>query len=184
MNYSDDKERRAVEQAVGHFILDLGMIENTMIQALAVLTGVPQTQAHFLLNKTAGGAKIQLLKEAAKAKGIDLKASGLNKALGAIHDIMSFRNRLTHDAIALHGPTQKWMLGQGSPDGDTVLGEARIPLEPEDLRAQSKLAWSAIKVIGDEILIKLGDFTYVTTHPDSPRAIPPFEYSLSYEPRK
>jgi hypothetical protein len=40
-----DRQRQTVEQAVGHFILDLGMIEATMIQALAVLTSVPLTQA-------------------------------------------------------------------------------------------------------------------------------------------
>jgi hypothetical protein len=90
---------------------------------LAVLTSVPLTQAHFLLNKTAGGAKADLLKEAAIAKGTDIKATGLQNALGTIHNILSFRNQLVHDAIGFHSNTQKWVRGKGTPDGDNVFGK-------------------------------------------------------------
>jgi hypothetical protein len=156
---SDDFQRQQVEQAIGHFILDLGMIESTMIQALAVLTSIPVTQAHFLLNKTAGGAKADLLKEAATAKGIDIKATGLKDALGTIHSIMNFRNQLVHDAIAFHGNTQRWVRGKGTPSGDGVFG-TKVEIDPTEIHAISKKAWAAIKVIGIEILQKHGGFIY------------------------
>jgi len=154
-----DPHRQKVEQAVGHFILDLGMIETTMIQALAVLTSVPLTQAHFLLNKTAGGAKADLLKEAAKAKGIDLKTTGLKDALGTIQNIMQFRNRIVHDAIGFHSNSQKWVQGKGTPTGDKVFGEVS-EIDPEELHEMTQRAWAAIKVIGQEILVKYGGFKY------------------------
>ena len=183
MTETEKQERRALEEAIGHFILDLGMIENTMIQALATLTGVAQPQAHFLLNKTAGGAKASLLKSAAEAKGIKLKGTALNKAFGTIHDIMSFRNRLTHDAIAFHSPSQKWMLGQGAATGDLIMGASRLPLDPTYLSMQSKEAWAAIKTIGDAILIPFGGYKYVAT-PATSTALPPFEYVLTYDLKK
>jgi hypothetical protein len=60
-----------------------------------------------------------------------------------------------HDAIGFHKTSQKWMLGQGSPDGDTVFGK-RLALEADDLNTKSRDAWAAIKVIGTEILAKHG----------------------------
>jgi hypothetical protein len=159
MNKPVDPDRQIIEQAIGHFILDLGMIENTMIQALAVLTGVPQAQAHFLLNKTAGGAKAALLKEAAIAKGIDLKATGLKAAFGTIHEIMDFRNHIVHDAIGFHGNTQKSVRGKGTPTGDKVFGN-KSHIDPAEIYRMGEAAWVAIKVIGIEILEKYGDFTY------------------------
>jgi hypothetical protein len=74
-------ERRLAE-AIGTFILDLGMIETSMVHALSVLISIPQAQAHFLLNKTAGGAKAALLKDAATAKASTLRPrdSGLLSA--------------------------------------------------------------------------------------------------------
>jgi hypothetical protein len=154
-----DPQRQIIEQAVGHFILDLGMIEAAMIQALAILTSVPQTQAHFLLNKTAGGAKADLLRDAAVAKGIDIKATGLKDALGKIHKIMTFRNQLVHDAIGFHANTQKWVLGKGTPDGDKAFGN-KIEIDPAELDKMSETAWAAIEVIGIEILKKYGGFIF------------------------
>lgn len=130
-----------------------------MIQALAVLTSVPLTHAHFLLNKTAGGAKADLLKEAAIAKGIDLKATDLRDALGTIHNIMNFRNQLVHDAIGFYSDTQRWVRGKGTPDGDKVFGK-KFEIDPTELYGLSEKAWAAIKVIGVEILQKHGGFTY------------------------
>ncbi|OPY98949.1 hypothetical protein A5906_30810 [Bradyrhizobium sacchari] len=135
------------------------MIEATMIQALAVLTSVPSNQAHFLLNKTAGGAKAALLKEAAIAKGIDIKATGLGDALGTIHKIMDFRNQLVHDAVGFHSNTQTWVHGKGTPDGDKVFGK-KIEIDPARIYELSEQAWEAIRVIGVEILQKHGEFTY------------------------
>jgi hypothetical protein len=156
----NDPKRQILEQTIGRFILDLGMIENTMIQALAILTNVPQSQAHFLLNKTAGGQKAALLKEAAVAKGIDLKASGLKEAIGTIHEIMDFRNHLVHDAIAFHGNTETWVMGRGTPTGDSVFG-VREEIDAQKLDEKSKSAWSAIRVVGFEILVKHGGFTHI-----------------------
>lgn len=154
-----DTQRQQLEQVIGHFILDLGMIEGTMIQALAVLASVPTNQAHFLLNKTAGGAKADLLKDAAIAKGIDIKATGLKEALGAIHSIMNFRNQLVHDAIGFHENTQRWVRGKGTPTGDKVFG-AKAEIDPDEIHEMSEKAWAAIKVIGIEILQKHGGFVY------------------------
>lgn len=130
-----------------------------MIQALAVLTSTPVTQAHFLLNKTAGGAKADLLKDAAIAKGIDIKATGLKDALGTIHKIMSFRNQLVHDAIGFHSNTQKWVRGKGTPDGDKQFGKIS-EIDPAELYEMSEKAWVAIRLVGMEILQKHGNFIY------------------------
>lgn len=154
-----DAQRQEVEQAIGHFILDLGMIEATMIQALAALTGVPPTQAHFLLNKTGGGQKADLLKDAALARGIDLKSTGLKGALGTIQDIMNFRNRLVHDPIGFHWKSQRWVRGQGTPDGDKVFGKT-AEINSKEIYDMGKKAWEAIKIIGFEILEKHGGFIY------------------------
>jgi hypothetical protein len=159
-----DPQRQLIEQAIGHFILDLGMIEGTMIQALAVLTGVPLTQAHFLLNKTAGGAKAALLEQAAIARGLDIKASGLKSALGTIHKILDFRNSLVHDAIGFHSNTQKWVRGKGTPTGDKVFG-TKSDIDPAEIYKMGETAWAAIKVIGDQILVKHGGFTYSDSVP-------------------
>jgi hypothetical protein len=154
-------EKQMLAEAIGTFILDLGMIENCMVQALAVLVNVPQGQAHFLLNKTAGGAKAALLKDAVTAKGIDLKVTGLGVAIGTIQEIMNFRNRLVHDAIGFHKNSQRWVLGQGLSEGDAVFGK-RLPLGADDLRSKSRDAWTAIEVIGTEILVKHGGWTWST----------------------
>ncbi|WP_316213703.1 MULTISPECIES: hypothetical protein [unclassified Bradyrhizobium] len=135
------------------------MIEATMIQALAVLTEVPPTQAHFLLNRTAGGAKADLLKEAAIAKGISLTTTGLKDALGTIHKILNFRNRIVHDAIGFHESTQKWVHGKGTPLGDNTFG-TKFEIDPAQIYEMGEEAWAAIKVIGIEILQKHGNFKY------------------------
>jgi hypothetical protein len=167
MNIPVDPERQIIEQAIGHFILDLGMIENTMIQALAVLTGVPQARAHFLLNKTAGGAKAALLREAAIAKEIDLEATGLKAAFGTIHKIMDFRNHIVHDAIGFHGNMQKWVRIKGTPTGgDKVFGN-KSEIDAAEIYRMGEAAWVAIKVIAIEILEKHGGFTYFPA-PETP----------------
>ena len=165
INMPRDDDTRAVEHAIGRFVLDLGMIENILIQALAVLTDVPQAQAHFLLNKSAGGAKAQLLKDAVRAKGLDLRTSGLDKAIGAVHETMAFRNRLVHDAIGFHSNSETWILGQGSPDGDKYAGNARLALTPQDLTARSEAVWEAIAVISREVLVKVGGFKPMESPP-------------------